>query len=84
MKPDTFVVVKNNLGTPQVRVFSDRLAALNYADFWYKITCGDLEQMGHEIKEKEFIKDLGDGVIKTEIGDIEFDLIETKRDLPPR
>lgn len=79
-----FVVIKNNLGTPQARTFSYKNDAIRFVKFWYEITLSELEQFGHEIKGKELLRDIGQGVIKTEIGDIEFDLLDTIIDVDLR
>ena len=76
-----FVVIKNNLGTPLVRTFSHKNDAIRFAKIWYESTLDELEQFGHEIKGKGLVEDIGDGIIKTEIGDIEFELLETKIDM---
>lgn len=75
---EIFVVLKNDLGTPEVRTFASKSNALKCAEHWYEDTIKDLELFGHQITGKEFIKELGDGSITTEIGSIDFDLMITK------
>ena len=80
MELDVYVVIKDNLGTPQVRVFSDENAAKRYAYKWYQDTLDEEEQLGHRILGADFNSVIAGGVIETEIGEFCFDLLKTKVD----
>ncbi len=82
MEKKIYIAIKNNLGTPQVRAFSSKEDALYYMVNWWNQTLRELNALGHQIIAKGFAPEIGDGIIETENGNIEFDLLTTKVDDP--
>lgn len=78
MELDVYVVIKDNLGTPQVRVFLNVNAAMRCAYKWYQDTLDEEKQLGHRILGADFNSATAGGVIETEIGEFCFDLLKTK------